>query len=161
MASTGAISSKILEDAAKYEFRGWRLEDRDKVVPLIKAYLEEACPDMLPTDENGESFFNSAGEQSVLVIHIKTDEVVGFSLLCPINHVQTRVRMIHAVGTYVLPSFRRRGLAEQLRRMSLIKARHAGFKLIQGFTYNAENTRGVEKLGAKVVGLVVECKLGD
>lgn len=157
MATSGFMMSKILDN--DIYVRVWSDNDRAELVPLIQRYIEEACPDMIPSESNGNMFFDCAGPGSGVAL-VK-NQIVGFTLLTPVNHVQTKVRMVHSVGTYVLPEFRRRGIAEQLRRRAMKAARQAGFDGIQGFTYTKDNSKSIEKLGGRVVGVVMETPLED
>src|SRR2546426_3966242 len=117
MATTGAGTQKTLMSATM-TFRGWQVGDRKQVAPLIKRYIEEACPDLVPDEGNANFYFDAAGPMSLLAV-TKGGQVVGFTLLTPINGVRTKVRMLHSVGTYVLPDYRSRGIGEQLRVMAI------------------------------------------
>lgn len=145
----------------KYRYQGFVMDMRAEVVPLIVEYIREACPDMVPSDVNGHAFFDCAGAPSTVAIEIQTGKIVGFTLLSPINHVMTKVRMIHSVGTYVMPEHRKKGIAERLRRIAMTKAKNEGFQQIQGFTYSEDKSRSIRKLGGDVVGVVMVTPLED
>ena len=70
-----------------------------------------------------------------------------------------RIRIIHSVGTYVLPEYRRRGIGERLRRMAMVISRELGFDKIQGVTYTEDATASIAKLGGKIVAAVMETPL--
>lgn len=62
------------------------------------------------------------------------------------------------VGTYVLPKHRRSGVSERLREAAMRRCRELGYRRVRGEASN-RNTAGIsscEKLGFKVVGVVVE-----
>lgn len=137
------------------KYREWRLEDKDSLTKLIQQYIAEACPDLLATVENAIRLWECAGMMS-RVATLKDGRIIAFTLLAPIAHLDTRVRMLHAVGTYVLPDFRRHGIGEVLRRMAMARARELGYERLQGFAYTQDNVNGVTKLGGAVVGVVLE-----
>lgn len=153
MATTGAAMRGIMIE--RYRYQGFLDELRAGIVPLVVEYIREACPDMVPSDKNGHAFFDCAGTPSTAAIEIKTNTVVGFTLLTPINYIETNYRMIHSIGTYVLPEHRRQGIAETLRRIAMRKAKNEGFQQIQGFTYADDKSRSIVKLGGSVVGVVM------
>jgi len=149
------MSAGVLDDSIKYK----RIGDvnRAEVVILIKAYIEESCPDIVASESNATALLDSADLSSHAAM--ASEKVVGFTLLCPINNLQLKMRILHAVGTYVSPEYRRRRIGESLRRMAMIVARDMGYDKLQGVAYSEHAAGSVGKLGGKVVAAVLETSL--
>src|SRR5437667_2853098 len=85
MATTASLTGKVLQDNRSYvRLKG---ADRSEAIALIKAYIEESCPDLVPSDKNAGSLLESAGAMSLAALS-KEGKAVGFILVCPIENVQ-------------------------------------------------------------------------
>lgn len=161
MATTGAMTSRILELAKTVNVRCWLPEDRDRLLELIECYIAEACPDLVASKHNAELYYNMADKQISRVAFNTNQEVVGFTLLTPIHHIQTKVPMLHSVGSYVIEGYRCQGICERMRRAAMVKGKSEGYKMLQGFAYGDKQANSVVKLGGRVVGVVLETPLEE
>ena len=158
MATTGSMSAGALSDAIEY--RPMERVDVNLILPLMKAYLEESCPDIVPNDMNVATLLSKAAPASFAALENKPDgKIIGFTLLSPINNLQTTVKILHSVGTYVLPEYRRRGIGERLRRLAMYTARELGYDKLQGVAYSERAATSVGRLGGKAVAIVLETPL--
>lgn len=158
MATTGSVTSGIIDMFENIKYRNWEKDDREQLVYLLEEYIREACPDFEVCIGNAEILYNCAGPVSQ-VAATKEGKIIAFTILAPILHIKTKVKMLHAVGTYVIPELRRKGIAETIRRIAMVRAREQGYERLQGYAHTEENTRGVTRLGGEVVGVVLETPL--
>lgn len=161
MAFMGGMTANLLKETlGASAIRGWAQADEELVVPLIQAYLEEACPDFVPSEHNAKLYFSIAARSSRVAMDTKTGKAVGFVLHIPIEAFETKVPMLYSVGTYVLPEYRNKGIGESLRRGAIRVAKVMGYKMLQGVIYTEDNLRGAEKIGTRVVAKVVVYEIG-
>lgn len=133
--------------------------DISKLVQLAQAYIEEACPDLVPSQWNAAMMIATPSTNLLSQVAVEDGKIIGFTLLRHIMEVETKVKTAHSMGTYVVPAFRRQGIAEALRREAMARAKAEGFALIQGFARSHKNADPIVKLGGAITGLVVECSL--
>lgn len=152
------MTSSIIDMFENIKYRNWRKEDKGQLIGLLEEYIREACPDLEACIDNAEILYNCAGAVSQVAI-TKDGRIVAFTLLSPILHIRTKMKMLHSVGTYVIPDLRRKGIAETIRRIAMGRAKEMGYERLQGYAHTEENTRGITRLGGEVVGVVLETPL--
>lgn len=132
--------------------RMWEERDSEWLRGAIKGFLQEGMMkggDLIDSEKNIECYLRlglaGAERKDPCLVGILNDVLVGFVFWIGIPNAQldTRWRTIQALGSYTLPEFRGKGIADRLRRLARSLAKIQGYERIYGPVL-AENKRGIE-----------------
>lgn len=149
------------------DVRPWRVEDAGQLVPMIRECLEETVAvgaDWAPTDRNVDMLLKlglawaAAGDPSLVVV--AGDKLVAYTLWGRMpSDLDVVSKTCAAMGTYVAPEYRRKGVSQVIRSHAIALAKRAGYDRILGSTYDPGGHEATERVGFKVIGSLVERKL--
>lgn len=146
--------------------RGWNEDDREALIVMIQDCLainQAAGAEMLPTRKNAEALYalgiqaSNAGQPCYVAV--EKGVPVGYTLWCELPNVlglDFAAKIMHGLGTYVVPTHRRSGVSERLRDEAEGLARQLGYDKIVGIAYHAPGFLSCTKRGFKAVGVNVE-----
>lgn len=110
-------------------------QEIDRLAPgvslVVNAVIAEGDNMALPgrmTAEEVRERIQRLGERGGMFYAIERDRVVGFANLAPVESEEGTA----ALGVWVLPEFRRRGLGTELSRCAIEFARDNGYTKLQG-----------------------------
>lgn len=150
--------------------RPWTESDRPTLEPLILAYLAENYSvggDLRPTEKNADLLFkcgvaaNTVGDPTLLLE--KDGTVIGFCLWVgmPNRELDLREKSVAALGTYIVPGFRRQGFSKELRREAIKVAKDRGYTRVDGIAYHKIGFEAGVSVGVKAAGLVSRLSLKE
>lgn len=114
--------------------------DRDALLDLLRAYLEEAGGDVLPCPGNVELYgqifdrYASGEAEGVTLLALSGGRPVGFTMAgeFPLGFRTRHGKVAMGWGTYVAPEERQSGHARRLRRTLDARLRRMGFDTVIG-----------------------------
>lgn len=150
--------------------RQWEARDRLALLPFIQDCLavnHEAGADMLPTERNAFVLWQiglqaAAKGEPCLVADMAERGIVGYTLWCELPNplaMDMSTRVLHGLGTYVVPDLRQSGLSNHLRNVAEAQATRLGFGKITGTAYHDVGLKSVVTRGFQTVGVLVEKRL--
>jgi len=149
-----------------YIVRLWRREDRALLIPMIQDCLaanHEAGSDWLPTEKNAEALCEMgmlASEKGEPCMVATTEEWhLGYTLWCELPNplgLDFRGRVLHGLGTYVMPEYREQGLSAELRDRAEYEAKRLGFTKVVGTAYHQAGLQSVLARNYTIAGYHVE-----
>lgn len=150
--------------------RQWTAEDRVPLLHMVQDCLDvnhQAGADMLPTYKNVDvlvkmGMLASDRGEPCLIADVAAIGPVGYTLWCELPNplgLDFAARVLHGLGTYVLPPYRRVKVSEHLRNVAEAQAKRLGFEKIVGVAYHEAGAQSVLRRGFTVVGAHVEKRL--
>lgn len=145
----------------------WRGADWLHLRPLVLTYLnemyysEENRTDVLPTEQNADVMIFSgisAAESGDPCCALWIDnKIVGFTYWVgsSTRGFEVREKVCSGLGTFILPEYRRQGLATKLREKAVEIAKDAGYARVDGIVHDKVGTDSVKKFGGTVKNLVM------
>lgn len=114
--------------------------DRERLLELLRAYLEEAGGDVLPCPENIELYgqifdrYVSGEAEGAALLAVSGGRPVGFTLAgeFPMGFRTRHGKAAMGWATYVVPEERRKGHARRLRKALDNRLRALGFDTVLG-----------------------------
>lgn len=123
----------------------------------------ESGADMLPTEKNADVLWQMgilAAEKGEPCLVAQVDSApVGYTLWCELANplgLDFERRVLHGLGTYVLPEHRRSGVAKGLRDKAEALAAALGFDKVVGVAYHEAGLMSVINRGWVGSGVHVE-----
>jgi GNAT superfamily N-acetyltransferase len=142
--------------------RPWLIGDWITLEPTVLKYLEEqarAGGPILPNYRSANTFIEDAmrGAQrgDPVLLATRDNKVAGFVVWIapPTNYAMVSKRLT-GMGTYVVPRFRRDGLATELRQAAEALARAQRFTGVDGIAYDTAGIQTVKSLGFVPAGIL-------
>lgn len=141
--------------------RFWNEKDQDWLLYAIKKFLEDGLDkngDLLPTDRNARIYYatgiSAVGRGDPCLVCVVDGVFAGFVYWIGVgNFMDQRWNTIQALGSYTVPEFRSRGVADKLRKEARRIAIEKGYNRIFG-PVHFDNKKGLEvfekEYGAKI-----------
>jgi len=147
--------------------RFWEEKDRGALIPMVEDCLainQAAGAEMRPTVKNASVLVEmglraAAANQPCLVAQLPDGTLVGYTLWCELPNalgLDFTSRILHGLGTYVVPTHRREGVSDALRDHAEQIAARLGYDKIVGIAYHEPGFASCSKRGFKAVGVNVE-----
>lgn len=148
--------------------RRWLPNDCDSIQPMIFECLHfnyECGAHIVPSPRNITVFWqlglrwSQTGEPTLLADD--DGQVRGYVMWgsIPSPELDVREPICHGLGTYIVPEFRRHGLATDLRTEALKLARALGYKRVSGVAHHIAGQASVVPLGFQACGVQMEVTL--
>lgn len=147
--------------------RPWVAIDHDAVCAMITSCLEETAAqgaDFAPTPRSVEALWAlglgwaTAGDPTL--VFEDAGELLGYTLWGELaSPCDLRSHTCAALGTYVVPKARRRGVSAKLRNAAFEVADARWYQRVLGSVYTKANLDAVMRVGFVPTGLLVEKRL--
>jgi GNAT superfamily N-acetyltransferase len=139
---------------------GCQESDKGSLWKMLHAYLTEVDGDLLPTDKNIRYFADLAIQGAAVgdpcLIAYVEGVPVGFHISRGLPDVlDTKLKICHGYGTYVIPTFRGRGIARALRELAFETAVVAGYERLEGIAFSKEAMLSTLTHGSKPIGVLI------
>lgn len=149
--------------------RPWAPGDGEAVRAMILDCLRvnaEVGADMLPTDKNAGILWNLgikwASEGEPTLVYVMDNAPIAYTLWGGLPNpigIDYRDRICSGLGTYVLPSYRKRGVSVALRAEAERQAKARGYNRVCGVAYHEAGLVSALRAGFIAVGSQVELRL--
>lgn len=150
--------------------RQWKEGDRVSLLHMVEDCLRvnhEAGADMLPTFKNADALVtlgmlaSQRGEPCLVADAREIDAPgpIGYTLWCELPNplgLDYRGRVLHGLGTYVMPRFQRTGVSTHLRNCAEAQAGRLGFTKVVGVAYHQAGLQSVLARSYSIAGFHVE-----
>lgn len=139
----------------------YRPERHDLTGGLLGLMLANPTSDILPCSENVSAYLEiakgGAERGEPVLVAMDGDRLVGFILWVSMHAgLKLRGRVLHGLGTWVDPEYRRKGVATELRATALTMARLADFSRVIGTAFTEAGEASALANGFKPYGTQVE-----
>lgn len=134
--------------------RRWQLSDKSQLIPLIVAYMVET-PEYgyAPTARNAETLFNMGVSGMGVLAETAENGIVGFYNLIH-DALDHRPSTCYGMGTYVVPEYRRRGVAKALHDSGAKLAVDYGYKVCERVAHGGMGEPMLNRDGWEPAGTV-------
>lgn len=147
--------------------RPWDARDWTQLRRLVKDYLTSLGPDggdILPTRHNVEEIIRSGVRAAVkgdpCLVGVVNQKLVGFCMWAGIKTaLDTKEKTCQGWGTYIVPEHRQTGWSERLRADAIVKAKKAGYTVVEGIALSKIGLDTSKKIGFSVRGVVVSLRV--
>lgn len=153
--------------------RPWKEADKVSLYHMIEDCLRinyAAGADMQPTFKNADVLWQMGLQASrrgdpclvVSALNIDAPGPIGYTCWLEMPNplgMDFRGRVLHGLGTYVMPRFQRAGVSHHLRNCAEVQAAEMGFTKVVGVAYHEAGLKSVLARGYRNVGTHVEKEL--
>jgi GNAT superfamily N-acetyltransferase len=149
--------------------RRWMRSDELDVVPMIRHCLQinyDAGADMEPTQNNADALWilgiGAALKEEPCLVAFDGIIPVGYTLWCELPNplgLDFRGRVLHGLGTYVIPEYRKKGISTFLRNVAEAEGGRSGFTKVVGTAYTQPGFQSVIARNYRIAGTYVQKEL--